>query len=652
MREAGIGCRRGQRLSLDEKNGLRHASDARQLNRVIEILNSHSIEFSPENLLVLGQPKLTEEDLYWKSIEDLLFFTRSVARRRDHFSGDFLLGLFNEAKPWIMRIIDFTNPSIPFQEIIQNVTNEHLTAVQNDAIRETEREVADRLLEMTPGDLRKGLNMAFVGEMIGKCRDVFEDRAMAFFLHSLKYLASERSNYLSTIQHTITASCIQLFVSQCILRVIPLVELEIEGTTRDEIDQEMNQLALESVGAFCFTSLSSRHEISAESRLRDASIGIHSHIPNSPEFPNFIVSIREKISNYVKGLESKRKEEYNQHVKAEQEREKRELQAKYEVDLAEKGREFAEFQKKSAEEISKMKQDLKESEERHIQERRKDRAERDAENLRHENQINSILAAQEQSRRDFQDLLNRIIEQRKREQEKWERAMERQRELQEETIRELRDQVQQQGREAERFLERFDEMRTTRKQNRQDQNQSQSENSQTGSPQNGNIPKAGSMPTSTSPTPPTAKKPKTKGDDPPQSQPPKPQKKPPPKGKIPEEGSGSTTASFALGSGAYGSAVCQETSTPRTPPVRAVSSASISNSASASRYRRVELIGPYWRSSGGKGGPNTLACGWGGLVAEYRKPAKKFPYRVQQIKHVGTDDSIGWCTSSSLRFLD
>jgi hypothetical protein len=118
MRDIGV---RGRNLSLDEQNKMRQAADVTQRQKIIEVLDGAELEFSEENLLVLAQPNFDPPDLYWRSVQDLLVFTADIASTRANISGASLLDLFKEAKPSIMQVQDFSNPSIPFEQILNNI---------------------------------------------------------------------------------------------------------------------------------------------------------------------------------------------------------------------------------------------------------------------------------------------------------------------------------------------------------------------------------------------------------------------------------------------------------------------------------------------------------------------------------------------------
>jgi hypothetical protein len=116
MRDVGVRYPQGQKLNLDEKNALRQECDIRERTKILKTLNAHQVRFSETDLLVLAQPDFEEPDLYWKSIEDLLDFAVAVAAKRRPVSGKTLLELLEEAKSSIMKIVDFSNPSIPFEK--------------------------------------------------------------------------------------------------------------------------------------------------------------------------------------------------------------------------------------------------------------------------------------------------------------------------------------------------------------------------------------------------------------------------------------------------------------------------------------------------------------------------------------------------------
>jgi hypothetical protein len=72
MQDIGVRYRKGQTVTLDEKNHLRQEAVVEQRTKIMKKLNTHRVTFSERALLVLAQPEIDEPDLYWKSIEDFL----------------------------------------------------------------------------------------------------------------------------------------------------------------------------------------------------------------------------------------------------------------------------------------------------------------------------------------------------------------------------------------------------------------------------------------------------------------------------------------------------------------------------------------------------------------------------------------------------
>jgi hypothetical protein len=128
---------------LDERNALRQESDVKQRTIILQTLNAHHITFSERDFLALGQPQFGEADLYWKSIEDFLHFTTSIAGKRSSVSGQSLLQLFEEAKPFITKITDFANLQIPFDRITKNITVRYLKEASLTAIERGKQDVKE-----------------------------------------------------------------------------------------------------------------------------------------------------------------------------------------------------------------------------------------------------------------------------------------------------------------------------------------------------------------------------------------------------------------------------------------------------------------------------------------------------------------------------
>jgi hypothetical protein len=413
MRDVGIRYPPGQQLTLNQKNCLRQKTDGEQRAKILKILNDNRVTFSETEFLVLAQPEFEEEYLYWKSIEDFLRFTANVAENRSRVSGQSLLDLFEEAKPSIMQVTDFSNPSIPFDRIMQNITDRYLNEASSTAIEDREQDVKKWLTERNRESLRRGLGVDFVECMIVKCIHAFEEKSEQLFPHLLEYSPDQVQEHRTLIKNSIETMINELFVEQCIDVLLPVIECEIVHTIQQKIATEMNAIPVANLGNFPFATLSFRHEQEAESRFQQSVLKIHRDIPKSTGFPKLVGEMRRNISEYVKDIETANRDQYAKYVEDKIEREKAAREAKFKEDRAKMETEEAKKRWKLREERDVAERQRKENESRYEMERQKNQAlleEQSAQKKQHTAQMRKI---KEQWENQQEILIQRMMDERR-----------------------------------------------------------------------------------------------------------------------------------------------------------------------------------------------------------------------------------------------
>jgi hypothetical protein len=212
MRDVGIRYPRVQKLTVHQKNCLRQKADEEQRGKIMELLNENHISFSERDFLVLAQPEFDEANLYWESINDFLYFLANIAANRSHVSGNSLLDLLQEAKPSIMQVTDFSNPSIPFNTIVQNIVDRYLKKASSTTIADGENEIKTRIMQLSSAHLRGGLDARFVGDIIAKWIRAFEEKAEQLFPHLLEYSPDQAEEHRELIKNSIEMITNRLFV--------------------------------------------------------------------------------------------------------------------------------------------------------------------------------------------------------------------------------------------------------------------------------------------------------------------------------------------------------------------------------------------------------------------------------------------------------
>jgi hypothetical protein len=411
---------------LDEQNEKRKIVDLNQRTKILEILNQGTENFSEQDHLVLAQPSTSDPELYWKSFGEFLFFTAEIAARKANFSGDSLLKLFDEAKPFLLKITDFSNPSIPFDQIMHNVVTRDLTEARLAATKLAEMKIREQISGFSNTILRNGLTKEFVDDRISNCLNDFILKSQEAFPHILNYLPNETEKHRQELRNVIQTTCNQLFVKQCFAKLLPQIQFEAFETIKENIPNEMKAINIANVGVFNFTSLSTQYETRIESQFQNMTSQIHKDIPSSPEFGEFLSRLRTNVREYVQEFESRRKQEYLAFVEAERKRAAEEAERKHQEELArEQQRKEAERQRLEAEHQAAIR--AREAEEKRAAQ---ERAEQQA---RHQAELDRIRREQEAERQRQEreaQLQREQLEQIRRDQER--AAWERERRLREE----------------------------------------------------------------------------------------------------------------------------------------------------------------------------------------------------------------------------
>jgi hypothetical protein len=401
------------------------------------------IQLSEEDLLVLAQPTMRQPDLYWKSIEDFLIFTASIASRKSNFSGESLLRLFDEAKPFLMQIQDFSNPSIPFQKIMRNVVIRYLSDARSAAIKNAEIKINQEISKFTITVLRAGLIVNFISDHVKNCSHDFKLKAQQSFPYVLKYLPTETTKQLTDLQNSIQLICNQSFVKQCFIRLIPQIQNEIVETIKREIAANLNEIDIADMGAFNFTTLSTQFEKTAESRFRNIIIQIHRDISSSSQFVQFVSRLHTNIRSYVQEVETNLKQKHLAYVEAESARKKAELDAKHQANLQKMSEEEAAKRRKIEEEKIEIIRQQKEEEVRHRIEMAQAQAKAEADLEAHKESMALMRKAAEQTEREHREMFAQVQADMRASQERMERENQEERRVQAEREQSMRSQIQQ-----------------------------------------------------------------------------------------------------------------------------------------------------------------------------------------------------------------
>jgi hypothetical protein len=296
--------------------------------------------FSDQDLLVLAQPTFDDSDLYWKSIEDFLLFTANVASIRARIPGKTLLELFAAAKPAIMSVRDFSNPSIPFEEILGNMTNRYCSEAGLGAITQAESEMREIISGFDADRLREGLNPELIARVLNTCLRNFEDRAQELFPHLLDFEAAVDQR--SKIQLRLQRFSDDAFVERCLVVLGPVLCEEALRDVQMSIAGEMDRLSVAEVGAFPFSELCARFQNGASTHVSASAVRAHAGIDGREEFVVLLSNLRRAVAGHVCEVESTRRKEFAAAVAADRQRRNEEIDSVYRGNLEKMERSQAE----------------------------------------------------------------------------------------------------------------------------------------------------------------------------------------------------------------------------------------------------------------------------------------------------------------------
>jgi hypothetical protein len=413
MRDVGVSLPAGKTVSLEKKNKCRQEADDKQRQLILDVLNRARLNFSPRDLLVLAQPDLNDPELYWKSIEDFFHFMVAIAGERGPVSGQSLVQLFEEAKPSIMEISDFSNPSIPFERIVLNITVRYLNQASAIVIESGEKEVREWIAMLNSASLRGGLDGHFVRETIVKCVREFEMKGEQLFPHLLEYSPEQTEKHRELIKTRIEEKSDQLFVERSIAIVVPEIECEIMEGMKKDIEREIDQIPIATLGSFPFSKLVFRRAQETESRFQQAVLLVHRLIPKSSEFPVFTTRLRETISDYVKDIETTKRQQHSDYVHEEMEKQKAAREAQFQKDLQKMAKAEAEKRRKLEQERDESERRREEEAARNEFERQQDQAFLEELRKQQDEHNAAMIALQDRRNREYEQLFQRMLEERK-----------------------------------------------------------------------------------------------------------------------------------------------------------------------------------------------------------------------------------------------
>jgi hypothetical protein len=144
--------------------------DVNQHANIRAVLNKAKVRFPEKDLLFLDRPEFDQAQLDEISTRGFVFFIASIASARANISGESLLALFNEARPSIMQIHDFSHPPIASQQDMQSIVVRYLKTASVTVLADAKPEIGQHVRGRNNARLRAGRDISFIADKSGKER--------------------------------------------------------------------------------------------------------------------------------------------------------------------------------------------------------------------------------------------------------------------------------------------------------------------------------------------------------------------------------------------------------------------------------------------------------------------------------------------------
>jgi hypothetical protein len=272
IREVGIRREEGKK-----PDDIRRQTDIERRKIVLQMMAENGVNYSDGDFLLLEQPTLDrEEDLYWKSIEDFLEFAAKIASERPLVRGNLLLELFEMAKPSIMNINNFSDPQVPFTEILRDIRTKAMDDAFTNATQNLEQEVKAKFEGVSQDSLRKGPDGVHNWtDFILQRVKAFETNANKSFPGVVEDLSLEAEEKRVAIKEKVTKHRDQVLFDACFEELLPIMQNEELEETQTEIKMEMKNLSVWEYLVMSFTNLSIKYTKKSDSRFETKIGAIH-----------------------------------------------------------------------------------------------------------------------------------------------------------------------------------------------------------------------------------------------------------------------------------------------------------------------------------------------------------------------------------------
>jgi len=217
-----------------------------------------------------------------------------------------------------MRISDFESPNIRFEEILTSLVTRHLEAAFEATMSDLDAAVSVRMREMSAAELMRGLPSDFLLEQIRARQESFRTEAVKLYPHMLELFPARSAEFENRIDKEVKRARDSAFLDACVGKLFPEIRESVKRRTEREICAEMQDLQPDEIGSFSFIEFSSRYEARAEAAFHDDIVVVNTALVSRPEFAETVSSLRDEVASIVKSHEQEKRSEFTRFQNGEQ----------------------------------------------------------------------------------------------------------------------------------------------------------------------------------------------------------------------------------------------------------------------------------------------------------------------------------------------
>jgi hypothetical protein len=298
---------------------LQKANDQIETSRAMDYFRRYNIQFDSEKFFLLAQPNLLTEELYWKSIDDLIQKIVKAAENRC-FKGTFIVQHFEMILPTILAMNELDRLDENLLQILKKLIDERLETAAKYVVVFIEEEAQQKVNSMFIEMFEPGFVNNFLKERMSEFLSAYESKANKysanfysyFKIHSLEKYGSVMKNAPGYIEKAIKQHCISFLIPN----LLDNYELEI----LDEISTQLSQIDVCNILQFNFIEYVKEVEDKLKTKTNFDLKHFGYHIQYCFEIQELIQKSCAKLSSFISQRMVEMNKEYQRWTKEENER--------------------------------------------------------------------------------------------------------------------------------------------------------------------------------------------------------------------------------------------------------------------------------------------------------------------------------------------